>query len=349
LLAREYGDVDGAQVALSEAKTLFDALGDRRGLSHVLWTLTFLYLGQERVEDARSAATEYLRLNEELGDLARQVFGLAQMGLIATVQEDFIAASGWHEQALRLARTLDDRFSIARLCYLLGGVRRLLGDQAGAAELFAEAAPRLDTKDPWGRAREWMFPGDLAVDQGQYERAAELYRTALRHFQRVSFRPWINWVTQRIGILAIRMGDQRRGVRILSARQEIDARALAGMFPELAYERRRALEHARLALGDATYAAESTIGETLTLEDAVLEAFEGAHVEPIPSASDGALTPRQHEVASLIARGLTNGQIAERLVVSPHTAERHVENILDRLRLSSRVEVAVWMVEHTHG
>jgi DNA-binding NarL/FixJ family response regulator len=51
----------------------------------------------------------------------------------------------------------------------------------------------------------------------------------------------------------------------------------------------------------------------------------------------------------LIARGLTNSQVAERLVISPHTVERHVENILDRLRLSSRTEVAVWMVEHTHG
>jgi DNA-binding CsgD family transcriptional regulator len=349
LLGREYGDVARAQFALSEAKARFDELGDRRGQAHVLWTLTFLYLGQERVADARSAAREYLRLNQELGDLARQVFGMAQMGLIATFDGDLLAARSSHEQALRLARTLDDRVSIARLCYLLGGVRRLLGDYAGAAELFAEAAPRLDTKDPWGRAREWMYPGDLADDHGQYERAAELYTTALRHFERVSFRPWMAWPTQRMGILAIRMGDKRRGVRILSARYEIDARALAGMFPELAYERRRALEHARLVLGEDYFAAESAAGQTLTLDEAVLEAFKATHVEPTASTSDGPLTPRQHEVASLIARGLTNGQIAERLVVSPHTVERHVENILDRLRVSSRVEVAVWMVEHTRG
>ena len=40
----------------------------------------------------------------------------------------------------------------------------------------------------WARAWEWIFPGDLAVDEGQYQRAAELYGTALRHYQRVSFR-----------------------------------------------------------------------------------------------------------------------------------------------------------------
>ena len=121
----------------------------------------------------------------------------AQLGLVATFDEDLLAARSWHEQSLRLARTLDDRFRIVRLCYLLGAVRRLLGDYAGAAELFAEAAPLLDTKDPWARAWDWIFSADLAVDEGQYERAAELYRTALRHFQRVGFRPWVHLVTQR--------------------------------------------------------------------------------------------------------------------------------------------------------
>jgi predicted ATPase/DNA-binding CsgD family transcriptional regulator len=349
LLAREYGDLERAQLALSEAKARFDALGDRRGQSHVLYTLTFMYLGQERLADARCAAREHLRLNQELGDLARQAFGLAHLGLVATFEEDLLAARTWHEQSLRLARTLDDRYTIARLCCLLGGVRRLLGDHAGAAELFAAAAPLLDPKDPWSRARGWMFPADLAADQGQYERAAELYRSALRDLQRVGFRPWVDWVAQRLGILAIRMGDHRRGVRILSARHEIDALALAGVFPELVYDRRRALENARLVLGEQSFAAESSVGQTFTLEDAVLEGLKGTTVEQAARTSDRPLTARQHEVAALIARGLTNAQIAERLVVSPHTVERHVENILDRLRLSSRIEIAVWMVEHARG
>jgi predicted ATPase/DNA-binding CsgD family transcriptional regulator/transcriptional regulator with XRE-family HTH domain len=349
LLAREYGDLERAQFALSEAKARFDALRDRRGQSHVLYTLTFMYLGQERLADARFAAAEHMRLNQELGDLARQAFGLAHLGLVATFEEDLLAARTWHEQSLRLARTLDDRYTVARVCCLLGGVRRLLGDYAGAAALFAEAAPLLDAKDPWSRARGWMYPADLAVDEGRYERAAELYRLALGDMQRVGFRPWVDWVAQRLGILAIRMGDYRRGVRVLSSRHDIDALALASVFPELVPDRRRALEHARSMLGEESFAEESSAGQTLTLESAVLEALKATTVEPAASTSDRLLTPRQHEVAALIARGLTNAQIAERLVVSPHTVERHVENILDRLRLSSRIEIAVWMVEHAHG
>jgi len=228
---------------------------------------------------------------------------------------------------------------------MLGAVRRLLADYEEALELFAEAAPLLDTKDMLACSWGWLFSGDLAVDQGQYKRAATLYTTALRHFQRVGVRPWVHLVTQRIAIMAIRMGDERRGVRILSARHDTDVMALASMFPELAFERRRALERARDALGAESFSAESATGLQLTLEDSVLEALSATTVQDTTSTSNGPLTPRQREVAALIARGLTNGQIAEQLVVSPHTVERHVENILNRLRVSSRTGIAVWMVE----
>ncbi|MEY2416363.1 MAG: hypothetical protein QOH53_1697 [Ilumatobacteraceae bacterium] len=59
---------------------------------------------------------------------------------------------------------------------------------------------------------------------------------------------------------------------------------------------------------------------------------------------DGELTPREREVASLIAEGLTNGQLAERLYISPKTAAVHVSNILMKLGLGGRAEVAAWAV-----
>nr|WP_239106218.1 helix-turn-helix transcriptional regulator [Streptomyces rubrogriseus] len=54
----------------------------------------------------------------------------------------------------------------------------------------------------------------------------------------------------------------------------------------------------------------------------------------------GPLTPREREVADLIAEGLTNRQIAERLVISKRTADTHVEHILTKLGVASRVQVA---------
>ena len=49
-------------------------------------------------------------------------------------------------------------------------------------------------------------------------------------------------------------------------------------------------------------------------------------------------------MAVLIAHGLTNRQIAERLVIAPRTADNHVQHIFDKLGVSSRAQVAAWVV-----
>jgi DNA-binding CsgD family transcriptional regulator len=58
------------------------------------------------------------------------------------------------------------------------------------------------------------------------------------------------------------------------------------------------------------------------------------------------LTPRQTEVAALVADGLTNRELAERLGISERSAESHLERIRLRLGFSSRAQVAVWYVAH---
>ncbi len=75
--------------------------------------------------------------------------------------------------------------------------------------------------------------------------------------------------------------------------------------------------------------------------EALLRRLEGSSVR-----SEGELTAREREVAALIAEGLTNGQLAERLYISPKTAAVHVSNILTKLGLSGRAEVAAWAVRH---
>jgi DNA-binding NarL/FixJ family response regulator len=63
----------------------------------------------------------------------------------------------------------------------------------------------------------------------------------------------------------------------------------------------------------------------------------------VPGGPD-ALTPREREVVALLAEGLTNTQLAERLYISPRTAAVHVSNVLSKLGMASRTEVAAWAV-----
>src|SRR5207253_2926837 len=83
--------------------------------------------------------------------------------------------------------------------------------------------------------------------------------------------------------------DQRRGVRILASPHESGAMLRANV-PELAYERRRALEHARVMLGDESFAAECSAGQAFTLEEAALEALRDTTVEQGVSTAARPLT-----------------------------------------------------------
>ena len=56
------------------------------------------------------------------------------------------------------------------------------------------------------------------------------------------------------------------------------------------------------------------------------------------------LTPRELDVLKLVAQGLSNPDIAQRLVLSEHTVHRHLANILRKLGLSSRAAAAAWGV-----
>ena len=63
-----------------------------------------------------------------------------------------------------------------------------------------------------------------------------------------------------------------------------------------------------------------------------------------PDVGSVDLTPREAEVAALVAEGLSNAAIGRRLYISPKTASVHVSNILSKLGMSSRAEVAAWAV-----
>jgi DNA-binding CsgD family transcriptional regulator len=66
---------------------------------------------------------------------------------------------------------------------------------------------------------------------------------------------------------------------------------------------------------------------------------------PQPSAAAQAiLSAREMEVAALVADGLTNQQIGQKLFIAPRTAETHLENIRQKLGFRSKAQVAAWVI-----
>ncbi len=154
-------------------------------------------------------------------------------------------------------------------------------------------------------------------------------------------------VELRLGIAAHHLGRLDDAVRELEQAEQACARnGAAGFRVEAQYElaavlARRAgpgdAERARSLLTTAGKAARSLGMAPFAAKISELTRHLAEAAERIP------LTRREWDVAELVAQGLTNREIAERLFLSERTVENHVQHILTKLNLSNRSQVAVWV------
>jgi predicted ATPase len=157
--------------------------------------------------------------------------------------------------------------------------------------------------------------GDAAALAGDRAAARAYYLQALEAAGRIGFRPELALTRLRLAELLLEEGDDAE------AQQQL---TLA--LPELQEMKMQpALERAL------------TLGHKL--------APAPAHIAQRTSRSDG-LTAREREIASLIAEGQSNHEIAVQLVITEGTVEVHVKHILSKLNLRSRTQVAAWLAEH---
>jgi DNA-binding CsgD family transcriptional regulator len=119
---------------------------------------------------------------------------------------------------------------------------------------------------------------------------------------------------------------------------------IAAFGPELAEHHERCAERTVRALRRPAFQAAFEQGVRPTVEEAIAYATRrrtsGGERSPAP-----VLTRREHEVAVLIGQGLSNRQIAERMVISPRTVDTHVEHVLAKLGFSARTQIAAWVAE----
>jgi DNA-binding CsgD family transcriptional regulator len=153
-----------------------------------------------------------------------------------------------------------------------------------------------------------------------------------------------------IGFAALALANDlpAAAARILSAAVAFGGQHITSEWAATRLEYEFYLERARAGLTQAKFQAELEAGQELTLEQAVAYAQDGALKAMAARESQkkpGTLTPRERQVAALIARGETNGEIAGELVVSKRTVESHVANIRSKLGFTNRAQIVRWAFE----
>jgi ATP/maltotriose-dependent transcriptional regulator MalT len=192
------------------------------------------------------------------------------------------------------------------------------GEPRDATERVERLLRRLPADAALARAPALALLVQARTAAGDFEAAAD----ALRELRRLGRLHAAADLAE--GMLAAAAGDHERARPLLE-----DA---ADGFAGAPYERacaRRELAATLAALGRAEAAAAEASAARQSLHEL------GAGAERLPE-----LTAREREVLAVLATGLTNDQIAERLVVSPHTVHRHVTNILRKLDMPSRTAAA---------
>ncbi|HEY1408672.1 MAG TPA: response regulator transcription factor, partial [Promineifilum sp.] len=148
--------------------------------------------------------------------------------------------------------------------------------------------------------------------------------------------------------LAVDGGLPAAGAHLLAAAISIGGERVVTAWPATRMEYEHYLARARVNLDERRFQAEQAKGRTLSLEPAVVYAQRVA--DKLAAAQKARrkldeLTQREREVAALVAQGRSNGEIAEELVVSKRTVEKHVANILSKLGVTSRTQIMRWAIQ----
>jgi non-specific serine/threonine protein kinase len=321
------------------------------------WALAIyarLVMTQGFVPEAAEPTRECLELAREYGDAWLLVNGLMVRGLYLVFIDDTAAGLALLDEALERAAELRDNplaKAFATMYRALAAVYQ--GDAVRAGELFAEgrAISRVHG-DQWmlgycliNAVPPALMLGDLAGAITLVREAVPLHRALHDTLSLTLALEYLAWA-------AAAGGDHLRAARLLGAAgRQFRARGgspLSGGGYLRAHQ--DCTDKARAGLGDAQFERELQSGGELTLEAALAYALQSrtdsadqaaAHVPPAPD-KHSELTPRQLQIATLVAQGLSNKQIADQLVISQRTAETHVENILLKLGFTSRAQIAVW-------
>ena len=310
---------------------------------------------QGDLEEGRALLEEGLTEATGLDSPTWRAHALHGLALAALFWEEPGAAQTLLEEALLLHRTGEDPFGVPLALIQLATLHATLGE-ADLATAYAEECISLSarTGERWCAAMARWSQALAAWRNGRPDIVRSYAREVLLLKEPFGDRLGMAMCLEVLAWSAASEGRYDEAARLLGAVASALSSVGGALFRPLRDGHDDCVTRTRTALGESTFERLRSEGADLRFEDAVALSLGRLHrLGPqgtsSPTASPGAatgLTRREGEVAGLVAEGLTEREIAERLVLSPRTAEGHVQRALRKLGLTSRHQLAGWVAEH---
>jgi len=316
------------------------------------WMLGYAARLRGDYERAKELVEENLTFSREADDKIGIANALIELGAIAFLLGDHERAKEHGEEGIVLCRELGYGEGLAVHLGNLAYLYLLEGDYERGSALNEEAAVLSRERGyKGGIAFALDFQGWVALLQGDHERARISYRESLNLSTELGDKMVALSSLDGLSCISAAEGASERAARLFGAGEAVG--------PDLISERDalRApyLAMARSQLDEASWQGAWEEGRAMSMEQAIEYAL--SEEKPIPSTSPAPkrpsadeephLTRREREVAALVARGFTSRQIASKLVLSERTVDNHVANILKKLSLHSREQIAARLAEQS--
>jgi non-specific serine/threonine protein kinase len=339
---------------LADLLTLPEVQAHTAARAKALYGAGYLAMAQGMENDYTISETlleESLAIARELGEpqlIATAIYGL---GVVARFRGDNERAVEQLEQSLTLFRQLDDRVGEYISLYNLAEVAISRKDYEQALTFHEESLTLKRAQgDEWSIANSLMSLATLARLQSNYPRAMDLIQESLALFQKIEDTANIAFCLREFSALASIQGQSQSAVQLYAA---ADTLLEALGYPSgHAYRAESAnpLAAVRLRMGEARFNAAQEKGRALTMDQTIKQALrlasEPEYKVELPSTARDAkdqsllepLNERELEVLHLIAEGLSNKKIAERLVIALSTVKWHINNLFGKLGVHSRTQ-----------
>ena len=353
-LASKLGDSVTATARGKEAVALCEAAGEE-GKPLLAVALIGVASGAKAAGDYQTTYT----IGERLIEVYRELGDLVSLGISIMIQGQVAIALGKHdtallllEESMTLACAAGDKYRIALTLNYMGDLARSERQVVQAHSTYEES---LSILRELGAATE--IPATLhnlayvCLYQGDIGRAHTLFYESLEAQRAQSNQAGILEGLRGYAALASATGLAAESARLYAAAiangRGGDSESLWAL-EKLEYEHYIGLARARLS--DAEFEAEQAKGRILSMKQAIEYGLNLRFGLPKPSLKglepSQALTEREREVVTLIARGLSNGEIAGELVLSKRTVEHHMANILSKLGFANRAQIVRWAMEN---
>jgi predicted ATPase/DNA-binding CsgD family transcriptional regulator len=351
---------DGNSVAgralLEESVAVARQVNDSRLLTVALRHLG-VALHQQDDGAARAVLEEALAVARAADDAREVTYSLTFLGRLLEDAGDPVVAERMYTEALAAGRSSEDALPLSNVLLNLGRIAAARGEHARAVVLMEESldlSRELRYTGSGERGTALLHLANLARTQHDLATARARCMENLELARNANDRLMMAASLVLMGGLEQAAGRFERAAFLFGA--EAAGRARQGSLDLVRYPpptdpARYAddLAAIRRALGDDGFAVAWGQGQAMTVEEAsriVLADDMPAEVNRPTREPAAGLTAREQEVATLVARGLSNRQIAEELVFGERTAEAHVGHCLAKLGLTSRTQLATWAATH---